>query len=342
MEMLLGRPALAPTHEELIAALAPPRAFADASFDSYRPDHRFPSQVRAKEVLVACAAASTTEDRLRRFWRRSTGERSVGWYLDGGFGVGKTHLLAATFHAWRGRKFYASFSELTSLVGALSFKGALQLLQGATLLAIDEFELDDPGDTVLISRLADELLLGGTNLVVTSNTLPDRLGEGRFGADDFLREIQGLARAFRVLSIEGGDFRRRSFAPDRVESEIGSCPESAVQIELDVLLRQLRRVHPIRYRGVVQGLEAVAIQEARTIELQSDALRFCRLVDVLYDYGVAVHMQGGGELGSLFPESFLAGGFRQKYGRCLSRLYELARVEAASIQRNGEGGPRSA
>ncbi|WP_298334599.1 cell division protein ZapE [Ferrimicrobium sp.] len=341
MEMLLGYPALAPSQEELIAAMVPPRGFTDATFDSYHPDLRFPSQQRAKEVLHAFTVERAAQAHSHRLWRRSTVYQPVGWYLDGGFGVGKTHLLAATFHAWSGSKFYTSFSGLTSLVGALSFAGALQLLRGTSLLAIDEFELDDPGDTVLISRLADELRMTGTNLVVTSNTLPDRLGEGRFGADDFLREIQGLAEAFKVLSIEGGDFRRRGFALDREMSGVGSLPESTVHIGLSELLDQLRRVHPIRYRGVVQKLDAVEIHDVVPIALQSDALHFCSLVDVLYDQGVAVRLRGGA-VRDLFPASFLAGGFRQKYGRCLSRLYELGSIEPLSMQRDREGGSRSA
>ncbi len=338
MDELLGRPALVPTHEELIASLIPPRNFCEASFESYHPDPEFSSQQEAKETLMRFTRQGPQE-RSRRSWRRIKPKQPIGWYLDGGFGVGKTHLLAATFFAWQGAKFYASFAGLTSLVGALSFSGALKLLQGASLLAIDEFELDDPGDTVLISRLANELLATGTNLVVTSNTLPTRLGEGRFGAQDFLREIQGLADAFQVLPIEGGDFRRRSFVFDRGESTFEPLPEDAVRIELKTLLDQLNRVHPIRYRGVVQEISGVEIDNASSIELQSDALRFCSLVDVLYDFGVPVRVRGC-DLGELFPAGFLSGGFRQKYGRCLSRLYELETLEDPLLQRNDEGGTR--
>lgn len=346
MDELLGRPAPAPTHEELIASLLPPRSFRGATFDSYQPDPEFSSQQEAKDTLLAFVREAGNEERVGRFWRRNSRRRPVGLYLDGGFGVGKTHLLAATFFAWQGRKFYSSFAGLTSLVGALSFAGTLNLLQGASLLAIDEFELDDPGDTVLISRLADELLTTGTNLVVTSNTLPTRLGEGRFGADDFLREIQGLASAFEVIPIEGGDFRRRNFVFDRDEKTFDPLPAHAVRIELQTLLGQLQKVHPIRYRGVVSELSGVDIVAASPIELQSDALRFCSLVDVLYDFGVPVRIHGS-MLEALFPPSFMAGGFRQKYGRCLSRLYELERLNSLerfdepSLQRNDEGCTRS-
>ena len=65
------------------------------------------------------------------------------------------------------------------------------------LLCIDEFELDDPGDTVLVSTLLSRLVASGVRVAATSNTLPDALGEGRFAADDFLREIQALAAAVR-------------------------------------------------------------------------------------------------------------------------------------------------
>ncbi len=335
--MLLGFEAVAPSRDDLISSLVPPQNFADADFDSYHPDKRYPSQQQAKETLIDFVRQHRMDEPSR--WRRrqrSRLERPIGWYLDGGFGVGKTHLLAATFTAWRGPKYYVSFSGLTSLVGALSFGGALDLLQGATLLAIDEFELDDPGDTVLISRLAGELVETGTNLVVTSNTLPSRLGEGRFAAEDFLREIQGLADAFRVITIEGGDFRRRAFELNNQRGESVPLGDGAVRTPLASLLRELGQIHPVRYRGVVSQLVGVEIYDASQIVSQVDALRFCSLVDVLYDFGVPVRIRGV-NLAELFPSSFLAGGFRHKYGRCLSRLVELE-MTSGSTEWNYESG----
>ena len=46
-------------------------------------------------------------------------------------------------------------------------------------------------------------------LAATSNTLPDALGEGRFAADDFLREIQAVSGHFEVLRVDGEDYRHR-------------------------------------------------------------------------------------------------------------------------------------
>ena len=102
-----------------------------------------------------------------------------GVYLDGGFGVGKTHLLASIYHAMPARrKYFGSFIEYTALVGALGYKNTVDLLKGADLLCIDEFELDDPGDTMVMTRLLGELVPTGTKLAATSNTPAERAGRG--------------------------------------------------------------------------------------------------------------------------------------------------------------------
>ena len=137
----------------------------------------------------------------------------MGLYLDGGFGVGKTHLLASAWHAVPSPKAYGTFVELTHLVGALGFAEAVRRLSAHRLLAIDEFELDDPGDTMLVTRLLRELTDAGVYVAATSNTLPDKLGEGRFAAEDFLREIQSVSARFGVVRVDGPDYRHRGL-PD--------------------------------------------------------------------------------------------------------------------------------
>ncbi|GMA92446.1 hypothetical protein GCM10025869_29750 [Homoserinibacter gongjuensis] len=66
------------------------------------------------------------------FGRRKAPEAKPGIYLDGGFGVGKTHLLAALWHVAPGRKYFGTFIEYTALVGALGYAQATQLLRGAS------------------------------------------------------------------------------------------------------------------------------------------------------------------------------------------------------------------
>ena len=108
------------------------------------------------------------------------------------------------------RKYFGSFIEYTALVGALGYQNTVELFRGADLICIDEFELDDPGDTMVMTRLLGELVGGGTRMAATSNTPPNALGEGRFAAQDFLREIHAMSANFQTLRIDGTDFRHRA------------------------------------------------------------------------------------------------------------------------------------
>jgi len=193
--------------DSLVAGLVPPPRFDGARFDTYLPDAAQPSQAAAVQALQAFAG--TVAPPPRRLFGRGRSSGPSGVYLDGGYGVGKTHLLAALWQAVPAPKAYATFVELTHLVGALGFAATVDALSGHRLLAIDEFELDDPGDTVLVSTLLGRLADAGVRIAATSNTLPGSLGAGRFAAQDFLREIQGLAARFAPLRIDGEDYRHR-------------------------------------------------------------------------------------------------------------------------------------
>jgi len=318
--------------DEMAASLVPPRQFAEAGLESYRPDPDFPSQTEAVEKVRAFA------DAMRGggggggrglFGRRKTPETKPGIYLDGGFGVGKTHLLAALWHRAPGRKYFGTFIEYTALVGALGYAVATQLLRGASLVAIDEFELDDPGDTMMMSRLLGELAAGGTRIAATSNTPPNALGEGRFAAADFLREIQALADRFDIIRIDGLDYRRREIEGHAIVTEESELPAALASLDgvttlddFDALLTHLGRVHPSRYVRMVEGLAGVGLRGVHTLVDQTDALRLVAFVDRLYDEQVRV-VASGTPLDEVFGAEMMAGGYRKKYQRAVSRLIAL-------------------
>src|SRR5829696_8618138 len=122
----------------LLAGLVPPPLFAHASFDGYQPDPAEPTQQAALVAVRAFVEVVQRSEGPRRessgtrgrWWRwargpggplpgrRPSGAHPAGIYLDGGFGVGKTHLLAALWHESPGPKSFATFVELTHLVGA--------------------------------------------------------------------------------------------------------------------------------------------------------------------------------------------------------------------------------
>lgn len=316
------------TGREIIDHLVPPRQFRTATLDSYRPDPEFPSQQAAVDSVRSFAKA-WDHSSSRIFGRRHTKDALPGIYFDGGFGVGKTHLLAALWHSAPGRKYFGTFIEYTALVGALGYSATVQLLRGATLLCIDEFELDDPGDTRLMARLLGELVASGTRLAATSNTPPNALGDGRFAAVDFLREIDSLAARFAIIRIDGVDYRRRALDGHAVtlpDAEFAHAVEeidgSVTVDDFGTVIRHLSTVHPSRYVKLVAGLTCVGLRDVRELHSQTDALRFVAFVDRLYDGQVRV-LATGTPLDQVFAEDMLSGGYRKKYLRAASRLISL-------------------
>ncbi|GAA1989021.1 cell division protein ZapE [Microbacterium pumilum] len=316
---------------EMVAALVPPPQFEDATFDTYRADAAFPSQQEAKDLLIAFSGGGEQARGGGGWFRRAKRgpELKPGVYLDGGFGVGKTHLLAAVYHAMPARrKYFGSFIEYTALVGALGYKNTVELFRGSDLLCIDEFELDDPGDTMVMTRLLAELVGSGTKLAATSNTPPNALGEGRFAAQDFLREIHAMAASFQTIRIDGNDYRHRAvdghakvLEPAAYDSDIADA--AAIGLASDDafadLVGHLARVHPSRYIRIIDGLSVVGLRDVEPLTDQSAALRFVAFIDRVYDAELPIRATGV-SLDLVFPEEMLAGGYRKKYLRAISRL----------------------
>ena len=330
--------------EELLAGFHPSYRFGEVSFDTYIPDPAHPSQAGAVDRLREFASTMTPPKKSGGFFSKfkrkpkNAGKNGNGQpngiYLDGGFGVGKTHLLASLWHAAPGRKAFGTFVEYTNLVGALSFTTTVEVLKEYTLVCIDEFELDDPGDTVLMSRLMRELSDAGVKLAATSNTLPGALGEGRFAAQDFKREIQVLSDQFETVRIDGEDYRHRGLerAPEPVavgkelETAKANFPDDEVFAFDDwgALTKNLSRVHPSRYREMVKDIDVLVLSNVSTITEQAMALRFVVLADRLYDKDVPV-IASGAPFEELFTEDMMAGGYMKKYFRTVSRMTALAR-----------------
>jgi cell division protein ZapE len=324
-------PEIAPA--ELVAALAPPPRFVDVRFATYIANPDEPTQAAAVTAASEFAQRVSAPPRRKGLFGRRAPVEPAGLYFDGGFGVGKTHLLASVWHAAPAPKAYGTFVEITNLVGVLGFAEAIRRLSTHRLLAIDEFELDDPGDTTLVSRLLTELTDAGVHVATTSNTLPDKLGEGRFAADDFIREIRTLAARFTVVRVDGPDYRHRGLpdAPDpltdqEIDARAAALPGSTVD-DFGMLCAHLAKLHPSRYGKLVAGIPAVFIKGVRAVPDQDVALRVVAFADRLYDRAVPVAVSGE-PLSALFTDEMLRGGYRKKYLRSISRLTALARDAA--------------
>jgi cell division protein ZapE len=316
----------------MVAALVPPPQFDGATFDTYRADPQYPSQQDAKDLLMTFSGVGRAPAKTGGLFRRreKAPELKPGVYLDGGFGVGKTHLLAAIYHALPGRrKYFGSFIEYTALVGAIGYQQTVALFRGADLLCIDEFELDDPGDTMVMTRLLGELVPSGTRLAATSNTPPNALGEGRFAAQDFLREIHAMASSFQTVRIDGTDYRQRAVDGHAVAltdaaytAALADAGASATDDAFPDLIAHLATVHPSRYIRLIEGISAIGLRNVSTLDDQSAALRFVAFIDRAYDAQLPIRATGT-PLDAVFSDDMLAGGYRKKYLRAISRLVAL-------------------
>jgi cell division protein ZapE len=328
------RPTVSP--ERLVAQLVPPPTFADVSFDTYRPDPAEPTQAAAVDACRAfCAEAEHRRAGKKKLFGKRETLPGVGIYLDGGFGVGKTHLLASSYRqlpeSAEHPRAFATFGELTQLAGVFGFVECIDLLAEYVVVCIDEFELDDPGNTTLISRLLSQLVERGVSIAATSNTLPEQLGEGRFAAQDFLREINSLASIFTTVRIEGPDYRHRGLPPAPEPLSDGAVTARAAEAaeaagatldDFDALCAHLATMHPSRYLTLIEGVSAAYITGVHPIDDQNVALRLVALTDRLYDAGIPV-VASGAKLDTIFSEEMLAGGYRKKYLRATSRLLAL-------------------
>lgn len=309
----------------------PPPRFGGARFETYRPQHS--SQEAALASVQAFVAEAYTPDPagFRWPWQKREAASGRGLYLDGGFGVGKTHLLAAAYHACRvPQKAYLSFQELVYVVGATGMAAAKAELGGYGLLCIDEFELDDPGNTLIIKAILAHVFAEGGFVMTTSNTPPEAQGRGRFNADDFKREIQSVAERFTVLSLAGPDYRHREqLAQLLSEAELErrlqheNAPEPKLALAWPELLELLAYHHPIRYRDLIAQFGTLYIRGAETLKTQNDALRMVHFIDKLYDLGRGLRVSGEVALPDLFDPSYREGAYAKKHYRCLSRLSEL-------------------
>lgn len=335
LEALLTRIPARPDARALVAGFVPPPRFADKRFDAYRPDPAHPSQAAAVARLREIAREL---GRPRGGWSRllsalGGGARGSGVYLDGGFGVGKTHLLAALWNASPGPSAYLSFDELVYAIGLLGVDGARAAFRGMRLVAVDEWELDDPGNLKLAIAFLRGALEDGIRVATTSNTIPDELGRGRFDQKNFRAEIEELSGAFQVLRVEGEDYRHRRFEADPgrayfLDAEAMARARRAagprtLAVGFDALLAGLGRVHPIRYHAIVAAMDELLVEGVRPMETLFDGLRWVHFVDKLYDGDARFGATGEIGLGELFPRAWITGSYGKKFSRCLSRMEEM-------------------
>ena len=289
------------TAAEIADSLVPPRQFESATLENYEPDPDYPSQARAVERVRAFAGLL---DRVARPLRRSARPRpSRASTSTAGSASARPTCSPRSGSSRPAAPTSAPSSSSPRSSARSATPPTVKLLSGASFIAIDEFELDDPGDTMMMTRLLGELASGGTRIAATSNTPPNALGEGRFAAVDFLREIQALSDRFEIVRIDGLDYRHRDVESHAVDARRRrvcdrAWPRPAANGSRH---RGPVRRHPEAPRrpcirpatsSSSTGSPRSGSRTSRVLHDQTDALRFVALVDRLYDAQVRVLATG--------------------------------------------------
>jgi cell division protein ZapE len=183
--------------------------------------------------------------------------------------------------------------------------------------------------------MLSELDAKGVRFASTSNTPPNALGKGRFAAEDFAREISAMANRFKMISVEGEDFRHRSSGSD---SPVLSAEGLGLWVDnlksknslvakngFDELLNHLSELHPTKYGALIKNLYGLALENVYQIQDQVAALRWVACVDRLYEAQVRI-ANTGIPLTQVFSEEMTGGTYRKKYLRAISRLGSLVDV----------------
>jgi cell division protein ZapE len=319
LDSLVGQLLAAPDPAELI----PPPHFRAKTFADFEIDPNVAGQAEAVAAIRSFASQGTG------WWTRLTrrnGKQAL--YLDGGFGVGKTHLLASCFHEATGIRRYLSFAEAMSLMALLGHRTAIAKLT-ADLVCIDEFELDDPTNTRLADLLISGLLAAGSRIVTTSNTVPGELGQGRMAVDLFRTQLARLESAFSDIHVPGSDRRLRAAVrngdPAGWGPEVAPLPVADLHHVVDAaaLDRALLRVPVANLHRLAALMRGLTVLGLRPFTDQLSALRFVHLVDRLYDHNARLRVQSTARIDDLFPAEHCQAAFSKKYRRCQSRLREL-------------------
>ena len=297
-------------------------------------------------------------------WPAST-PRVQGLYLWGGVGRGKTYLvdsLCECLPACTRRRvhFYTFMRDIHRALGATAAapqsvsNAARTVIQGAALLCLDEFFVDDVADAMLLKGVLETFLEDRIVLVFTSNLPPDDLYRNGMHRERFVPVIELIKRYTDVVALDGDqDYRYgRALHPQRWVMEEGKgvhpfvrhfetlagCPPRPGVIRVNG-----RRIDACGVCGPVAwfGFDALCAAPRssadyfslaatyRTVLLSGGralghddedvARRFLQLVDALYDRRVELFFSSTVPLFEIYRGRWLAFEFQ----RAISRLHEL-------------------
>lgn len=313
-------------------------------------------------------------------------EAPQGLYLYGGVGRGKSMLMDIFFRTApveRRRRvhFHAFMQEVHEALDVLRRREAEETLRGrprqrsrddvihelaselcgaAWLLCFDEFQVSDIADAMILGRLFEALLDGGTVIVATSNRPPRDLYKDGLQRELFIPFIKLIEDRLDLLQLDSGiDYRLESMRMMRVYlSPLG--PDTDAELEasfrklthgaevgpdvLSVKGRTLiipracddiafatftelceKPLGPADYLAIASKYDVLFLSGIPRMgaEQRNEAKRFVTLIDALYEHKVKLICSAEAPAEELYP----AGTGAFEFERTVSRLYEMRSEE---------------
>ncbi len=233
---------------------------------------------------------------------------------------------------------------------------AKRILSEATLLCLDEFQVNDVADAMILGRLFEKLLTSGVIIVLTSNTAPDELYAGGLNRQLFLPFIALIKDRLEMVELNGPrDYRLESMAGVTVyNTPLGPAAHTAMDaawrrltdnatsapVTLEVLERKLLvpqaaggvarfsfdalcgdALGAADYLALAQNFHTLLIDGIPRLgpEQSNEARRFTLLIDTLYDEKVKLVCSAASPPQELYTDGENAQAFR----RAASRLMEM-------------------
>lgn len=341
--------------------------YEDLIGDMLHPD---PAQRRVVEHLEALRQAlSKKPGRLRRLI--GANETPMGLYLWGDVGVGKSMLVDLLvshidgmgvqrwhFHAFM-RALHQALHHARRRTEAEPLMAATDdMIEGLTLLALDEVEITDITDAMIVGRVFERLKDHNVAVVATSNKAPDGLYAGGLKRELFVPFVKLIGDTMDVIELNGGQDYRRSCGASR---NVYFTNESD---EIDRIWASIRSpevpypVHgeriSIRRKGKALRSEfndlcRVAIGSAQYIDIASfadklfvesiprmgpqdedAARRFIMLIDAIYDQRKALVVSAAAD-----PDQLYVGeDFVNEFRRTASRLHKMRAADWRKFDSN--------
>lgn len=262
-----------------------PARFNHVSFDSFQLNPDDDDQRHTIEQLQAVLEES---GRQLRFWQKRNPEVPRGVYMMGPPGIGKTHLLAATFHNAPTPKLFATFDEFLAAVGSMGMEALAAFLTKHRLVCIDEIDLDDPANIMMLNSMLRIMLAADLYVIATANARPGSMAGGRFYQNPFTRELGEISGSFSIIELDGQDWRETGQVTNRHRPP----PERVVHFTWDELMAFLRDTHPMYDARWLLEVDGIELDRLEPLIDNDQAIRFVRLIDRVYDRDVQLQTTG--------------------------------------------------